>query len=495
MKVLETIISKGYFWLPQNPDEQLPGELHVSKFGQIELNLMGVFESPEQDGLPALISMFDSDNHDIDRICGRTLDGNWVTLLNCLRSHFNINLAPGHPSSSSFDVSFALVGVNLEERDALFTAIKFTMEGLGDWLDFNNIQHSTKTDSEEKTQPLIVEGAVDYLARTSPWYNLNDGIKLQFHSPIQYDFSQYPSLSLTLRSQPNISLISHKPKHIKDFIELADIILKFVSLAVDQEVQFQSFTLLTDNENQVALAQLYFRTRVSRRPEYKHRTQKTLFTLADIEEKLEDVMNAWVKLFDRRKIGPALNLYFAAAWKETEFLDTNTLFLAQAAEVLHRKTFPQNKPMDTEVFKKVTKEFFKSTTEDIPDLIQDRIRLANNPSLRNRVEEMMSPFEDWFRDNEQSIDFAKRVSNTRNHFTHYSSGPNKNYHDSEHLMDLHNKIEALLLLHILRLIGFTDSQISQMINNSQRLGKILQAPYPENKATKTPATTPRPETE
>ena len=221
---------------------------------------------------------------------------------------------------------------------------------------------------------------------------------------------------------------------------------------------------------------MFFQSSVSRRPEYKPDNQKVLFTLPDIENNFETIMNTWIGLNEQNDTGPALNLYFAAAWKEIGFVDASTLLLAQAAEVFHRKTLPQNKPMDKETFKKITKEFFDSTPENIPDLIKDRVRLANNPSLRDRVEEMMMPFETWFRDNQKSEDFAREVSKTRNYLTHYSSKSRKNYLNINQLMTLHIKLEILLLLHLLKIVGFTDCQIYQIIDNSQRLSKMLRLP-------------------
>ena len=285
-------------------------------------------------------------------------------------------------------------------------------------------------------------------------------------------------LSLSLKSQPCILLVSDKPKDIENFIELADTILKFIALAVDQEVQFQSFTFLVDDLTHAVPVQTFFQTRVSRKPEYKPGIQKVLFTLADVEDRFEAILNAWFRLNEHNGTGPVLNLYFAAAWKEVGFVDTGTLLLSQAIEVLHRKEFPQNKPMDRKAFKRLTKAFFDSTSEDIPDLIKDRVRLANNPSLRDRVEEMMMPFEIWFRDNEKGEDFARAVSKTRNYLTHYSGKSSKNYLNINQLMTLHTKLEILLLLHLLKLVGFTESQISQIVDNSQRLSKILRAPKP-----------------
>ena len=477
MKVLEPIQARGYFWLPQNPEKKLPGELHISDFGQIELNLMGVLDNPERDDVENFITIFGPNNHEFDRLYGKLLDGKQITLLKCYRAHYNINFnISGRSGYSSFNAEYALVGANLQDGEATFSKLEFSVEGLDDWLNFDVFEHKAQTETVNGVDRFTGAGAVEYVTRSSPSFNLNNGIKVLFRSPVLCDQSRHPTFSLSLKSQPCILLVSDKPKDIRDFIELADIILKFIALAVDQEVQFQSFILLDDSLGHVVPVQTFFQTRASRKPEYKPGIQKVLFTLTDIENMFEATMNAWFRLYEQDGTGPALNLYFAAAWKETEFVDTGLLLLSQAIEVLHRKTFPQNKPMDKKVFKKLTKEFLESTPEDIPDLIKDRINLANNPSLRDRVKEMMMPFENWFRDNEKSEDFAKSVSKTRNYLTHYSSKSRKNDPDINQLMTLHTKLETLLLLHLLKLVGFTEPQISQTIDNSRRLSKMLRVP-------------------
>ena len=86
---------------------------------------------------------------------------------------------------------------------------------------------------------------------------------------------------------------------------------------------------------------------------------------------------------------------------------------------------------------------------------------------------MMEPFEGWFRDNENSEDFAKRVGNTRNYFTHYSSELKKGQGGGEELFGLYTKLEILLLLHILKLIGFNECQIAKVVERSRRLRGAL----------------------
>ena len=147
MRVLEPIRAKGYFLVPQNPDKKLPGELHISDFGQIELNLMGLLDHSERGGVEIFKAIFGPNDHEADRICGQLLDGKRVTLLNCLRSHFNFNLMRGNPSSSSFNAEYALVGANLQNGEATFSKLEFSVEGLDDWLNFDVFEHKAHVET------------------------------------------------------------------------------------------------------------------------------------------------------------------------------------------------------------------------------------------------------------------------------------------------------------------------------------------------------------
>ena len=93
------------------------------------------------------------------------------------------------------------------------------------------------------------------------------------------------------------------------------------------------------------------------------------------------------------------------------------------------------------------------------------------------MEEMAMPFENWFRDNESSKDFAVKVSETRNHLTHYSRELVNEQGMGEPLHNLYTKLEILLLLHILEFIGFSREQITTVTERSTRLNEALDTSF------------------
>lgn len=467
--------AKGLFWLPSNPEEKLAGELHISQFGKVRLDLLGVFSNPEWQGSGDIEEMLGHLRR-VDCICGNVHGEGFVTLLNCSSTRINANLFSSQAlEASSFGAAIALIGACYGKNELAFSSLNFTLEGLDDWLNTDTIKPTLKVKTEGDIIRSFVGGSVAFGFKESATFALNDDIEIQFLSPVELSpiFPNRPLNYLSLQSQPYISVISQIPRQIKYFIDLSDKIRKFISLAVDQEVQMQSFTFVEERSGQVVPIRMYLETGASRKAQYEPDLLKVLFTLSDIENDFAEMMCHWIERFEPRKVGHALNLYFAGKWKETSFLDVNFIFLAQAIEVLHRQTFPSSKPMEKKKYRKIADEFIDSFPETIPDLIKNNIYQANRASLRDRVEEMALPFENWFRDNETSKEFAMKVSETRNHLTHYSRELKNGLGKGEPLHKLYTKLEILLLLHILEFIGFNREQITTMTERSERLYEAL----------------------
>ena len=473
MKNLEPIQTKGYFWLPNNPEEKIPGELRISEHGQIELDLMGIFSRENrQKGIEYLTDQLT----DFDRICGNIYEKRRVTLLKCIQTSSQSNPFSFQALElSSFLATIALVGVDYGQDELTFNRLNFVVEGLDDWLNFDTIKTSVDYEVDGDIIKSVKGGRADYKFQESPSYTIDDDIDIQFCAPVKSSaiFPHRPLSFFSLTSQPYISLTSQEPRKIDYFINLADKVRKFISLAVDQEIQMQSFTFLDEIQGRIRPVHMYLQMRLARETEYKPRVQKVLFTFGDVENRVAELMNRWITQYESDKAGHALNLYFSGAWRESSLLDTNITFLAQAIEVLHRETNPDDRPMDQQQFREIKRKIFDLLPTDIPQLIKTRIGQVNQPSLRNRAKAMMVPFENWFRDGEASDEFARRVSDTRNYFTHYSGELRIGLREGEELFDLYTKLEILLLLHILKLVGFDRGQIAQMVNESQRLAKAL----------------------
>ena len=354
MKNPEPIQTRGYFWLPENPEERLPGELRISEHGRIELDLIGLFPNANWSGRGNLEDMW-GHLRDIGRICGHVSEGGFVTLLSCMLTRAQTNpFSFQSLEFSSFVATFALIGAEYEQDDVAFRELNFVVEGLDDWLNTDTIKTTVNVEEVDGKVKSFVGGQVDYRYQETPSFTLDGGIEIQFRSSIRSS-PLSPNLPLSffsLTSQPDISLTLSEPREIEYFIDLAEKVRKFISLAVDQEVQMQSFTFLDEISGRVVPIRMYLEMGRTRKDEYKPSVLKTLFTLSDVWERFAETMNRWIHQYETDQAGHALNLYFAGAWKESSLLDSNLIFLSQSVEVLHRAMRPNERPLDRTQFRK-----------------------------------------------------------------------------------------------------------------------------------------------
>ncbi len=155
------------------------------------------------------------------------------------------------------------------------------------------------------------------------------------------------------------------------------------------------------------------------------------------------------------------------------FLDTKVLWLAQALETLHRRD-SQKTEMPDEDFKQLLELVIKSCPSNRQQWVRNKLRYANELSFRSRVRGLIKPFASWFGNISEQKALVNRICDTRNHLTHYDEETTKNRAvQPEELFDLLRKMEALLQLHFLSLIGFDDSSIDSLVQKNSRLHESL----------------------
>ena len=87
---------------------------------------------------------------------------------------------------------------------------------------------------------------------------------------------------------------------------------------------------------------------------------------------------------------------------------------------------------------------------------------------------MLSPFNDLFGTESARKAFISRVVSTRNYLTHYDEGiKNQAMTDPEGLLQLHLRLEALVQLHLLQLLGIDNDHIRNMATRYPPLRRKL----------------------
>ena len=201
------------------------------------------------------------------------------------------------------------------------------------------------------------------------------------------------------------------------------------------------------------------------------RPHDALFRYPDVVDRLEDVITKWFESY--AKFEPAFDLYFASRTETSVFLDAKVLWIAQALEALHRRSSQETEMLEDE-FKSLIELVSRSCPENRRQWLKVKLHNANQLTFRRRVRELVEPFKCWFGSNKQRRRFISRVIDTRNYLTHFDQETTKHRAVGvEELFALHEKMEALFQLHLLRQVGLDHSSIASLVTENPRLRRKL----------------------
>ncbi len=425
MRIKEEFKKSGYFWLPAKPEKKVPGTLVVTEGGKIRLELVGLFGESVKETYNLL-----SGKNDLKRIFGHIEKDSLVTLEGCSYTNKHISLSGG-VSKSTISAHMAIEGVACSEDEVFMNAFKFSVEGIDDWVGLSGI----KVEYKLEEQP----ASIDYVPPKDISINLGNGMKLLI--TFSWTLPRSPNLTEAKITQKTyFKLISEEKRILSDFISLSYQITTFLSFAIDQPVCIEKVYVtseeIRDNidngKTRPTTMSLYYESRPYTKTEPRVDSYQMLFGFAQIQEDAERIFNKWFDAYE--KISPALNLYFAARTGAYQYLEGKFLALAQALETYHR-----------------------------------RMLNSERMGLGKRITELIESFEDFTGTREERKNLKNTIVATRNYLTHYDKRLEPKAAEGEELWLLYTKMEAIFQLHLLKILGFTNSEIESVYRNSQHL--------------------------
>ena len=469
MRLSEPIEKHGFFWLPNDAANQVRGVLRISESGEVTLEV-SYFYDPNLDTLSKRRLGYPpgkSEDRNINRIVG-IIDNDFITLDKCVYVNWN-KKSLGGVSTSTIRANFAFIGVDYnDDRDITCSKLTFSVEGLDEWLSISGFQ--TESNWEEKSH------SIHFRLPKEIELNLPDGIELQFL------FSSTHSPGFTeehITQKAYISLISQELRPLKDFLDLVFKLHLFLCFAINKIVSLDSVTgysseitiEIIDGQKQEIPIKIYYQSEPHSETKPKVHPHDMLFRYRDVADQREEILTKWIKNYDISK--PSFNLYFSTLSGGQKYLDGKFLSLAQGIETLHRRN-SQETQMPEDEFSNLKDKILKA----VPDTeekkwIKEKLKYANELSLRKRMKQMIEPFKGLFGNLQRRNSFISKVVDTRNYLTHYDSSLENQAASGEDLGKLYMKLEALFQLHFLRLIGIDDNTIKSMVNENYALRNKL----------------------
>ncbi len=463
MRIKEEFKKSGYFWLPSAPDKKIPGTLIITDGGNIELEVVGLFDESIE-GLNKALNGKD----ELERIVGHIEKHGLVTLEDCFYKNKNISF--GGISKSSVHVNKALLGVAYDDKEiVLINTFQFSVEGIDEWVGLSGIK--VEHEFEKRT------ASITYSPPAEISLNLNNGMKLLI------TFSWYlPGFPITTEAKISqktyFKLVSEQERPLNDFISSAYKITTLLGFAIDRTVCLEQVSVTSNaicqniGENKTAPVpiSLYYSSLPFTKNEPKIDWHRMLFRFGQIREEAEHIINNWFDAYE--VIDPSLNLYFSTKTGAHKYLDGKFLALVQGLETYHRRT-SNEKLMDDAIFQELTETLIKQCSEENQEWLSGRLRHGNELNLGRRIKSIIEPFKELIGTSKERSKLIRAIVDTRNYLTHYDNSLESEAVTGRDLWLLCLKMEAIFQLHILQVLGFTHAEVKSVFDNSHELQQKL----------------------
>ena len=472
MKIKEEIKKSGTFWIPQSP-EPVPGVLSISNEKGIVLE---VAKSLINDPTSIVSSFINLDN--VFQVIGHIQEYGFVIFDGCQTSTsgLNFNLSQIQTSqviwANRVFTGFPYIQY-LQNGIPPFNTFKFSIEGIDDWVGISGI--STINARYRRAGGTTT---ISYKLPETISFNLTEGMQLEVVFTARRPDSLNPT-DVGVAEKTFFRLVSKDPQDFKTFVSIAQKITDLLCFAINETVSLDSMSAASDalshnigdNITVPAEINIYDLSLSYSKDQPQISQDRMLFKFGEIRVDAEQVINKWLENY--KQYEHALNLYFLAQLRSQPSPITKFLSLAQCLEVYHRKT-PAfgNKYMEDDEFKPIRKSLIKQFPKGGRNWFGAKLQHANEFSLRDRIREIIKPFEGFIGEEKvpQLIDY---IVDSRHYYTHYNPELEPKAAKGWDLYILCEKMEMLFELRFLELMGFGEEKI----NSVKRLREKCELPF------------------
>lgn len=455
MRVSKEFTKVGEFWLPGLDHKKTQGELKVIDGGRIELVVYS-----------ALGGRFLNGSR-VGRVVGLVEDFGYVTLDGCYYKSKRGTIGDGK-AKSLLGAKFLYVGRSFEAEAVLAKELCFSVEELDLWIGITGI--NVDWDDDGYNEVRVTYKSVDDIV-----LSLGDKfiLRISFSSILP---SSSSIKEVKISQKVWLVIQSNEAVSVECLIDKARELTTFISLGLDQVASLQDVTLSLKGSkiDYKDVVKIFFESRPFAEVGPDMKLHDPVFDFDFVRGGMESYLSNWSGCYEN--ISPVISLYFGVKMGTYRYLDARFLALAQGLESLHRRTYDR-KMMSEDEFAELKEKIIAGCPSDRREWLSGRLAYANEISLAQRLRDLIEPLKEIFGTDADVKKFVRSMVDTRNFYTHFDKSGKKYLAEGVALVALVDKMELLLYLNILILIGFEIPYLRMLVSSSFSLHKKLQDSY------------------
>lgn len=459
---MESFDFKGFWWLPNNPNEKLAGICSFTPFEGGELELIGDFSS---------LTEF----NDLDQpllILGTTLKGE-ITLYDCFlikneKRHGGIEV-------SRYCVNLIFSGIHFcIDSDVKFNSISIHYSCMNEWVKIKTFDF---VHSEEGEVHLVYK-SWEQLAQAS--FDSNYRLSIGIGCEQSVNFFE----KITVDRKVFVAIESVEEKHYNDYRKIMNYVRNFLTLGITKPVFPLVMNGLISKGGQTSSVRILGKLASSENEVTESRLSwhEMLFTFSDISEKFDFFVKSW---FDKAKdLETVYELYFGILenpdfyYPQQEFLS-----LIQALESYCQRG------MNTEINKfdrnesehlEMVEAIIHQAPENYKGWLKSKLHNSNSLSLNAKLMSLLksTSFQEIikhlkktenafkiFLDGKSRDEFVNKIVKIRNNLSH-GSGYDEDVYSKDFRLHI-ERLKVLVEILLLKELGFDKETIGTLLLRSR----------------------------
>ncbi|MDY4493246.1 HEPN domain-containing protein [Schaalia hyovaginalis] len=462
----------GLWWLPDDPDKQVPGILRYDGEGSPSLALIGAFEDRITSDLAPGVTACHEGTKTWDVIHG-VAENREVTLLGCVptRTKRTMGARVKSPDTQTVAATMAIIGAHVSgEEDAAFAVAEVSVEDLGLWAASSVFEVSlgTSEDRIDGTGTISVKPVeAQSVTVDGTEYRLVHTYTLPF-----FDCRKSRTVA-RMRDTASIRVCPAEPFTLTAALKAANLMQDLIALATHRAagviwLRLEVAETESGPQNGQPLPRrradvLYPPVALGKHDAKAVDPRRVFFTCATLP--FEELVPRWCEAHDRLRA--ATNMILGLRYAPARFIENNLLTAVGAAEALHRGLdIDEETPFPKNEFKGMRDAMLGQVPEKHRDRFKGMIR--NDPTLRDRLRALAArPDQEAIAQLVPDVNhWAKRTTRARNDLAHEGRTPDDSI---EELIAIVETTTAVVILNVLHELGLPAERQRQIVRDHPML--------------------------